>query len=112
MHKESTPSTTDASRILALRALITEHNRLYYEQAQPTVTIGSDQGTAEALQELGAVHCDSPVDACVIDEANRIASTAAFMYEAPLKDIYTGIDALVVAVKDMLDASVSTEGAQ
>lgn len=72
--------------------------------ANPTLTIGSDPGTAEALEALGASHRDSTVDACVVDEGNRIVTTAAFMCEARLGDISSGIHALVGEVSRMLAA--------
>lgn len=75
------------------------------KHAAPTLTIGSDAGTAGALAALGATHRDSEVDACVVDEANRIVTTAAFMCEARLKDISSGIHALVAAVAKMLEGA-------
>lgn len=78
--------------------------------AKPTLTIGSDCGTADALQAMGAVHQDSPVDRCVVDEKNRIVSVPAFMCEAGLADISAGIDALVSAVRDLLDGKPMAVG--
>tara|TARA_R110002096_G_scaffold130741_2_gene280120 strand:+ start:655 stop:1383 length:729 start_codon:yes stop_codon:yes gene_type:complete len=80
------------------------------KQARPTLTIGSDPGTAEELQEMGAVHRDSTVDVCVVDEGNRIVSTAAFMCEARLKDISAGIHELVAAMVKMLDSDSAAVG--
>lgn len=74
------------------------------KQVKPTLTIGSDPGTAQALQAMGAVHIDSVVDACVVDQANRIVSTAAFMCDARLKDISAGIHALVAAMQSLLNS--------
>lgn len=72
-------------------------------EANPTLTIGSDCDTAAALQAMGAVHQDSPVDRCVVDEQNRIVSVPAFMLDAGLADVSAGIDALVSAMRDLLD---------
>ena len=80
------------------------------KQAKPTLTIGSDPGTAQALQAMGAVHQDSVVDACVVDEANRIVSTAAFMCDARLKDISAGIHALVAAIQNLLNSDSEAKG--
>ncbi|HEB53333.1 MAG TPA: isoprenoid biosynthesis protein ElbB, partial [bacterium] len=70
--------------------------------AKPRLTIGDDRATAAALTAMGAEHEDSPVDRPVVDERNRIVSVAAFMYEARLKDIAAGIDALVAAIAAMV----------
>jgi enhancing lycopene biosynthesis protein 2 len=63
------------------------------------VTIGKDQGTAEAIEKTGAKHHNTNVDEVCIDDQNNIVSTAAYMYgDAELKDIYTGIKKCVDAV--------------
>ena len=59
---------------------------------------------------MGAVHRDSTVDVCVVDEGNRIVSTAAFMCEARLKDISAGIHELVAAIVKMLDSDSAAVG--
>jgi enhancing lycopene biosynthesis protein 2 len=69
--------------------------------AHPTLTIGEDAGTAKALEAMGAVHRPSPVDACVVDRAQRIVTTPAYMYEARPKDICAGIRKLCAEVVAM-----------
>jgi enhancing lycopene biosynthesis protein 2 len=69
--------------------------------AHPTLTIGDDAGTAEALVQMGAVHERCAVTDCVTDPRNRIVSTPAYMYEARIADVRKGIGKLVDAVLTM-----------
>ena len=62
------------------------------------VTIGSDQVTAEAITSFGAEHEISTVTNVVVDETNLVVSTPAYMCDAGLHDIQTGIEALVTNV--------------
>jgi enhancing lycopene biosynthesis protein 2 len=61
----------------------------------PTLTIGNDPGVAAALEEMGARHQESPCSQCVVDEANRIVSAPAYMYDASPAEVYEGIRKLV-----------------
>lgn len=62
----------------------------------PTITIGSDEGTASELEKLGAQHQNCITSECVVDEENKIVSTPAYMDDsASLPDIFTGITQLV-----------------
>jgi enhancing lycopene biosynthesis protein 2 len=53
---------------------------------------------------------DSVVDACVIDEANRIVSTAAFMCDVYLDNISGGIHALVGALQNLPNSDSEAQG--
>ena len=64
----------------------------------PTLTIGNDSDVAAALEKMGARHQESPCPQCVVDEANRIVSAPAYMYEATPADVYEGIRKLVFEV--------------
>lgn len=72
----------------------------------PTLTIGTDAGTAEGLGELGATHQNTEPDAIVIDEANRIVSTPAYMSATRISQVFDGIDAMVERVLDMANQNV------
>lgn len=61
----------------------------------PTVTIGDDAGVAGAIEAAGATHQSARTDEAVVDDANRIVSTPAYMRDDPLHAIAAGIDALV-----------------
>ena len=71
---------------------------VFGRELRPTLTIGDDAGTAAALTAMGAVHRDCAVQSCVIDAANRIVTTPAYMFEARLTGIVAGIRELCRAV--------------
>ena len=73
--------------------------------SHPRVTIGDDAGTAKEIEACGAVHETCPVERAVVDVANRIATTPAYMYgDARLGPIADGIEACVRAVLSMTRA--------
>ena len=66
--------------------------------AAPVLTIGDDQGTAAALQAMGASHRDCQVQEFCADEKNRIASTPAYMFDARIGEVAAGIERVVQTV--------------
>ena len=64
----------------------------------PKLTIGNDPGTAQALEKMGARHCDCPVGEARVDEEQRIVSTPAYMYDERISNVAKGIEALVTEV--------------
>lgn len=72
-------------------------------KSKPKLTIGDDAGTAKALEQLGAVHVPCAVSDCVIDADQRIVSTPAYMFDARVHDVATGIGKLVDAVVQMME---------
>ncbi len=69
----------------------------------PTLTIGNDPGTAEAIQTCGASHEDCPVDAFVVDLEHRIVTTPAYMLGPGVKDVAAGIEQCVAEVLRLVD---------
>jgi enhancing lycopene biosynthesis protein 2 len=59
------------------------------------LTIGSDAGTAAALESMGAKHVATTAEQAHVDTANKVVSTAAYMCDAPLSEIADGIQKLV-----------------
>ena len=59
------------------------------------LTIGTDKDTAEAMCKLGAEHVDSSPRDIVVDEANKIVSTAAYMSAGRISEAAAGIEKLV-----------------
>ena len=59
------------------------------------VTIGDDAGTAAAIESFGGEHESCPVEEMVVDRERRIVTAPAYMYDAPIKDIASGIETLV-----------------
>jgi len=57
----------------------------------PTLTIGTDSGTAAELKKTGAKHKDCPVNDVVVDRENRIVSTPAYMLAGNISEAHEGI---------------------
>jgi enhancing lycopene biosynthesis protein 2 len=66
-----------------------------------TVTIGTDAGTASAIEKMGAKHQDRPTEEICVDEENRIVSTPAYMSAQRVHQVYEGIGKLVDKVLSM-----------
>jgi len=65
---------------------------------KPKLTIGSDRDTAAALETMGAEHVECTVEEIVVDDANNLVSTPAYMLGPGIKDISKGIGKLVRTV--------------
>ena len=65
------------------------------KEAHVQLTIGDDPSTATALEALGARHVVCPVTEMRVDEKNRIVSTPAYMYDARIADVASGIEKAV-----------------
>ena len=68
---------------------------------QPEITIGSDEGTASALEAMGAKHVSSSVSDIVIDKQNKIVTNAGYMLATRISEVATGAEKVVKAVLDM-----------
>ena len=62
------------------------------------ITIGTDQGTADALESLGASHQSCPVEKAVIDTDNKLVTAPAYMADAKIHEVAEGIEEAVQAV--------------
>jgi enhancing lycopene biosynthesis protein 2 len=76
--------------VIVARALGAEHH--------PTLTIGTDPGTAADLAKLGAKHQEAPPEGIVVDEANRVVTTPAYMSAERIGQVWEGISKLVERV--------------
>jgi enhancing lycopene biosynthesis protein 2 len=65
------------------------------KESHPQLTIGDDPGTAKALEAMGARHVVCPVSEMRVDAANRIVSTPAYMYDARIGEVASGIEKAV-----------------
>lgn len=61
----------------------------------PSVTIGTDLDTAEAIEEMGAHHVNCPVREFVVDEERKIITTPAYMLAQNISEAAAGIDKAV-----------------
>lgn len=66
-----------------------------------TLTIGSDAGTAAALESLGATHSTCPVTEAVVDTELKLVTAPAYMENASIAQVADGIEAAVAAVLGM-----------
>ena len=64
----------------------------------PQLTIGSDAGTAAAINATGSSHISCSVRDIFVDEKNRIVSTPAYMLAERISEAAEGIEKLVNAV--------------
>jgi enhancing lycopene biosynthesis protein 2 len=65
------------------------------------VTIGTDAGTAEAIEKTGATHIAKAVHEIHVDENLRVVSTPAYMLGQNIAEIEQGISKLVEQVISM-----------
>ncbi len=72
----------------ALAAAALGHNKV-------RLTIGNDADTAAILESKGAQHIDCPVDDVVVDSANRVVTTPAYMLAEDILQAEAGINKLV-----------------
>lgn len=62
------------------------------------VTIGQDEGTSNALKELGANHKTTNHGEVVIDKKNKIVTTPCYMLDASISQIALGAENVVKAI--------------
>lgn len=67
-------------------------------EVHPTLTIGTDTGTAAVIEKLGAKHQNCSVKEFVVDEKNKIVSTPAYMLATRISEAAEGIEKLVKEV--------------
>ena len=65
------------------------------------VTIGSDPDTASAIEAMGGNHMSCAVTEIAIDPENKIVTAPAYMCEASLANIATGIERAVQATVNL-----------
>jgi len=68
---------------------------------QPKLTIGSDPGTAQAIEKMGGKHVVCKVDEAAVDEMNKIVSTPAYMLGPSIAHVAKGIEKCVEEVLKM-----------
>lgn len=68
-----------------------------------TMTIGSDTGTAEALESLGATHQVCPVTEMLVDHENKLVTAPAYMEDAAIHEVAEGIEKAVRAVLELCE---------
>jgi enhancing lycopene biosynthesis protein 2 len=61
----------------------------------PTLTIGTDSGTAAEIEKAGAIHQQCPVRDFVVDRANKFVTTPAYMLATRISEVQDGISKCV-----------------
>jgi len=67
------------------------------------LTIGTDQETASAIEEMGSTHVSCPVQEFVVDRENKIVSTPAYMLANQISEAADGIENLVQEVLSLVE---------
>lgn len=67
-----------------------------------TVTIGNDSSTAKKIEAMGAKHQNCAVQDIVVDTANKIVTTPAYMMATRISEAAAGIEKLVKKIVEML----------
>lgn len=68
------------------------------------LTIGTDKGTAGAIEAMGCKHVDCDVISCHTDETHRVVSTPAYMLAENAAEAFEGIRELVDEVVRLAEA--------
>jgi enhancing lycopene biosynthesis protein 2 len=68
---------------------------------QPSLTIGSDAGTAGKMNAMGACHVACPVDSIVVDGKGKLVTTPAYMLAGRISEAAAGIEKLVAELLRM-----------
>jgi len=66
------------------------------------LTIGTDRGTAQALEAMGTEHIECLVGNFVVDPANKLVSTPAYMLAGSIREAAEGIEKTVVELLKMI----------
>jgi enhancing lycopene biosynthesis protein 2 len=66
------------------------------------ITIGQDQTTADAVQQMGATHETTDHGEVVVDTKNKIATTPCYMLDATIMNIADGANNVVKAIIELM----------
>ena len=72
--------------------------------AQPILTIGTDRGTADAIESMGGKHQNTGPTDIAVDEANRLVSTPCYMNNVGPWTVYQGAEKMVEELLRMAGA--------
>lgn len=72
------------------------------EKLAHKLTIGTDEETGAALQQMGSEHVSCPVREFVVDRENKIVSTPAYMLAGRISEAAEGIEKTVKTLLEMI----------
>ena len=78
-----------------------------FEGKSIRLTIGNDSETAKQIESMGQKHETRTVREVCVDSQNRIVSTPAYMCDAQIADIASGIERLVETVISLIPQSAA-----
>lgn len=64
--------------------------KIFGKDLGPRLTIGTDPTTAAAIGDMGAVHVECAPSESVVDEANKMISTPAYMSAGNIGEVFDG----------------------
>ena len=67
------------------------------------LTIGDDEGTAEAMESIGATHVHTSHGEVVVDVDHRVVTTPCYMLDATIDQIAEGADKVVGAMIGLME---------
>ncbi len=65
------------------------------------LTIGSDPGTAHAINSMGAVHVECTVKDAIIDREKKLVTTPAYMLAKGPAEVFEGAESMVRKLEDL-----------
>lgn len=66
------------------------------------LTIGTDEGTAQAVTSMGSTHVACPVREFVVDQENKLITSPAYMLAGSISEAADGIEKTVRALLEMM----------
>ena len=78
---------------------------LFGQEFKPSITIGTDEGTAAALEKMGARHRNAKVTEAVVDHDNRIVTTPCYMTATRVSEIAEGAENAVGELLKLVEES-------
>ncbi len=67
-----------------------------------TLTIGSDKGTADAIESMGAKHQTTEADDIVVDSKNKIVSSPCYMLDSSISIVAKGAQNVIDALYKLM----------
>lgn len=67
-----------------------------------TLTIGQDQGTAKAVESLGATHVETGHGEIVVDVKNKLVTTPCYMLDANIVQIAEGAENVINKILELI----------
>lgn len=82
---------------------------LFGEQLHPSITIGTDAGTAAALERMGARHKNVGVTDVVVDAENRLVTTPCYMSATRVREVAEGAENAIQELMKLVEQSATAK---